>query len=89
MSHAWVTSAAIHLMNSDGTEERSLTDGNSLEVLQEAEDRRYDGCLIVEKHKYFLEGGSYDWHWLLTPDGEEVGPVREVGLFKELFIRRD
>lgn len=89
MSFAWVTSAAIHVMNSDGTEERFLTDGNSLEVLQETDDGEYNGYLIVEKHKYFLGGGSYDWHWLLTPDGEEVGPVREVELFKELFIRRD
>lgn len=91
MSSAWVTSAAIHVMNSDGTEEQFLTDGNSLEVLQEGEygDIRCEGYLIVEKHKYFIGGGSYDWHWLLTPDGEEVGPVREVELFKEMLSWED
>jgi hypothetical protein len=89
MSSAWVTSAAIHVMNSDGTEERFLTDGNSLEVLQETDDGEYNGYLIVEKHKYFLGGGSYDWHWLVTPDGEEVGPISEIGLFKELIGHRE
>jgi len=91
MSSAWVTSAAIHVMNSDGTEEQFLTDGNSLEVLQEDEygDIRCEGYLIVEKHKYFIGGGSYDWHWLLTPDGEEVGPVREIELFKEMLNWED
>jgi len=89
MSSAWVTSAAIHVMNSDGTEERFLTGGNSLEVLQETDDGEYNGYLIVEKHKYFLGGGSYDWHWLVTPDGEEVGPISNIGLFKELIGHRE
>ena len=72
-------------MNSDGRGERFLTDGNSLEVLQKSEDGGYDGYLIVKKHKYFFEGGSYDWYWLLTPDGEEVGPLKNVEFFKDLY----
>ena len=30
------------------------------------------------QHRYFLGGGSYDWYWLLRPDGKEVGPVGET-----------
>ena len=89
MSSAWATSLAIHVMNSDGTEEQFLTSGDSLEVLQEGEygDIRCEGYLIVEKHKYFLGGGSYDWHWLLSPDGKEVGPINDVELFKEMYVK--
>jgi len=37
----------------------------------------YKDCLLVQQHKYFVGGGSYDWFWLLRPDGKEVGPVGE------------
>ena len=47
------------------------------------------GCLIVRKHKYFLGCGSYDWYWLIDPQGREIGPIGEedgqVCLFKEMI----
>ena len=72
ITSAWVTSGAVHCINIDGTEEHFVTDGNTLLVVDRG---RYKGNLIVNKHKYFLLGGSYDWYWMVTPEGKEVGPV--------------
>lgn len=34
-----------------------------------------------------LGGGSYDWLWLLTPDGKEVGPIGEdEASFREMYV---
>jgi hypothetical protein len=39
---------------------------------------------MVQQHHYFVGGGSYDWYWLITPDGREVGPLGEaLELFRE------
>lgn len=35
------------------------------------------GRLVVQKHKYFFGGGSYDWYWLVGPDGENPKPLGE------------
>ena len=37
----------------------------------------YKDCLLVQQHRYFVGGGSYDWFWLVRPDGKELGPVGE------------
>lgn len=29
----------------------------------------------MEQHHYFIGGGSYDWLYVVTPNGEEVGPL--------------
>jgi len=52
----------------------------------------YAGCLLVNRHRYFLGGGSYDWVWLLTADGKEIGPVSDgseegVKMFKEMYVK--
>jgi hypothetical protein len=46
--------------------------GNRLHVVKRG---RYRDHLVVSLHKYFLTSGSYDWWWLITPAGEEIGPV--------------
>ena len=74
LSTAWVTSAAVHVVELPSGTERFLIPGNSLEVVPAG---RYAGHLLVAQHRYFLAGGSYDWVWLFTPDGREVGPVAE------------
>jgi hypothetical protein len=33
----------------------------------------YRDCLLVARHRYFIGGGTYNWFWLLRPDGKEVG----------------
>lgn len=83
LSAAWATSAAVHVIDLATKRERFVCAGNSLQVLRTGE---YRGHLIVEQHRYFLGGGSYDWHWLLRPDGSEVGPIGEdTEMFLETF----
>jgi hypothetical protein len=36
------------------------------------------GYFIVNEHRYFVPpGGTYDWYWLVTPDGKDNGPLGE------------
>jgi len=38
----------------------------------------------------FLGGGTYDWFWVLEPDGREVGPIGEdVTNFRELYLSEE
>jgi hypothetical protein len=71
---AWATSGAVHVVDTTNRKERYLFPGNNLKVVPAGE---YKDCLLVQQHKYFVGGGSYDWFWLLRPDGKEVGPVGE------------
>jgi hypothetical protein len=72
LSVAWVTSGAVHMIDLESGHDRFLCDGNSLEVIPRG---KYAGHLIVNQHRYFMGGGSYDWFWLLTPEGKEVAPI--------------
>jgi dipeptidyl aminopeptidase/acylaminoacyl peptidase len=71
---AWATSGAVHVVDTTNRKERYLFPGNDLKVVTSGE---YKDCLLVQQHRYFIGGGSYDWFWLLRPDGKEVGPVGE------------
>jgi hypothetical protein len=83
---AWATSDAIHMVDLETRKEQFVTDGNALQVVPSGE---YKDHLLVTKHKYFIGGGSYDWVWLVTPDGKEVGPVGENAKnFKETYLEK-
>jgi hypothetical protein len=42
--------------------------------------------LVVLKHKYIAGGGSYNWYWLVKPDGKEIDPVGEsVAYFSKYY----
>lgn len=71
---AWATSGAVHVVDTTNRKERYLFPGNNLKLVAAGE---YKGCLLVQQHRYFIGGGSYDWFWLLRADGKEVGPVGE------------
>jgi WD40 repeat protein len=71
---AWATSGAVHVVDTTNRKERYLFAGNNLKVVPSGE---YKDCLLVQQHRYFVGGGSYDWFWLLRADGKEVGPVGE------------
>ena len=75
MGAAWATSGAVHAVDVATGEARYVGPGNSLWVVPRG---TYEGHLVVSQHRYFIGGGSYDWFWLLTPDGREVGPVGET-----------
>jgi len=88
LSSAWVTSGAVHVVDLATGAERYVCPGNSLEVVPRGE---YAGHLVVSQHRYFVGGsGSYDWLWLVTPDGRDVGPIGEEGnleQFRETYAR--
>lgn len=75
MSMAWATSSAIHKVDLATRQPVFITDGNSLDIVPVGTDK---GKLIVQKHKYFAAGGTYDFYWLLTPDGKELNPVGDT-----------
>jgi hypothetical protein len=83
LSPAWATSSAVHAVEVATGRERYVTPGNSLAVVPRG---RYRGYLIVQQHRYFLGGGSYDWTWLLTPGGHDVGPIGETEAGVEEFL---
>ena len=58
----------------DSGERRYVTYGSLLGIIPRGE---YANHLLVSQHRYFLAGGSYDWIWLIAPDGTEVGPVTD------------
>jgi hypothetical protein len=72
LSSAWVTSDAVHAVRLANLQERFVTAGNSLEVVPAG---KYAGDLIVNQHRYWLASGSYNWFWLISPAGEDLGPI--------------
>jgi hypothetical protein len=78
LSPAWTTSSALHAFDLTGRTARYVMPANDLLVLSwcTAEDLR--DALIVQQHRYFRFGGSYDWYWLYDRSGvKEIGPVGE------------
>lgn len=73
-SQPWATECALHAINLETGELRYIAPGELKRVVPRG---IYANHLLVQQHRYFLGGGSYDWVWLLTPDGQEVGPVTD------------
>jgi len=86
ISSAWVVSGALHAVNLRTGRERFVAAANTVEVVPSGE---YAGHLIVQQHRYFMGNGSYDWYWLIDPQGREIGPVGEtleqVAVFKSTY----
>jgi hypothetical protein len=72
-SAAWAVSAAVHVYDLDAGRESFVAPGWLAEVVQKG---RYAGNLLVGQHRYFLAGGSFDWLYLMSPAGREIGPVQ-------------
>jgi dipeptidyl aminopeptidase/acylaminoacyl peptidase len=85
MSENWATSGALHVVDTTNGKEHFICPALDFEVVPSGEYRDY---LLVQQHRYFLGGGSYDWFWLLRPDGKEVGPVGEdAENFKATYLK--
>ena len=83
---AYATSGAVHVVDTTKRKEHFVMAGNSVEVVPSGD---YRDCLLVEQHRYFIGGGSYDWIWLFKPDGKEVGPVGEdAENFKATYVEK-
>lgn len=75
MTSAWTTSGALHGVNIDGRHQHYITPANSFEVITKG---TYKDYFIVNQHRYFIPpGGSYDWYWLISPDGKDEGAIGE------------
>ncbi|WP_264500926.1 TolB family protein [Luteolibacter flavescens] len=80
---AWATSGAVHVVDTTNRKVRFIVPGDGLHVMHTGEYRDH---LLLSQHRYFLGGGSYDWIWLFSPEGKEIGPVGEdVTGFMELY----
>ena len=82
VSAGGATDAPILKVNVATHQVTEIAWGHTVKVLREGASQ---GCLVVDKHKYFVEGGSYDWYWLLSPNGEEIGPIGDEGQQVEQF----
>ena len=72
---AWATSDAIHALNIATKKVSYVTYGEiSCVVL----GGQYQGDLVVEQHKYFVQGGSYNDLSLYNPSGHEIGLVSQT-----------
>ena len=74
---AWATSGATHVIDLGTGQQRLFLAGDLLKVLSTCSDDQYRDDVIVRQHRYFVFGGSYDWYWLFSPDGQELGPLGE------------
>lgn len=77
LSPGWATSGALHVYDMRTHDEHFVLPANDLLVLNFCRDK-YKDDLVVQSHRYFLFGGSYDWYWLYDPTGKkELGPLGE------------
>lgn len=84
VSDAWATSGAVHVVDTTNGKEHFVCAGGDLEVVPRGE---YKDCLLVQQHRYFIGGGTYDWYWLFRSNGKEVGPVGEdTENFKATYV---
>ena len=74
--YAWATSDAIHKYDLITKSEKFVSAGNSLFLIPNG---KYKDYLLIQKHKYYNNGGSYDYTWLLNGDGKEIREIGEVG----------
>ena len=86
LSEAWTTSGALHVVDTTNGKEHFVCPAAEFGVVQSGE---YRDDLLVQQHRYFIGGGSYDWFWLLKRDGKEVGPVGEdTDNFKATYFKQ-
>jgi hypothetical protein len=84
LSAAWATSNALHVLNLSTGKEHFITDADDVLVMGKG---KFATHLIVMKHKYFKQGGSFNYYWLMTPKGKEIKMVGKDREQAERFIR--
>lgn len=79
LAPAWATSAALHALDTVTGVERFVLPANDVLVLSTCTLPEYRDHLVVQQHRYYVFGGSYDWYWVFDPAGKrELGPVGEA-----------
>lgn len=66
------TSGSVQLTTVQGGGCRFVAAANAVQPVRAGE---YRDDLVLNQHRYFLAGGSYDWYWLFTIEGREIGVV--------------
>jgi len=74
LSGAWVTSSAVYALDLKTLKMQFIIDGNDLAIIKSGD---YKNHIIIDRHQYFVDGGSYDYSWLVSPDGKVIGQVRD------------
>lgn len=81
---AWATDNAIHVLDLKTGKEKFVVAGSSFGLVT-CTDSPYSNHIIASQHRYYIQGGSYDWYYLFKPDGTEVGTFgEEPSSFAEL-----
>ena len=83
---AWATSGALHEYDLTTNRERYIMPSNGFRILTNCAMREYRDHLVVNQHRYFVFGGSYDWFYLFSADGkrelgaigEDAGPIEDA-----------
>jgi hypothetical protein len=74
----WVVSAALHRYDTRTKALAFVMDANDVIVLNDCKKPENRDNLVVNRHRYFVAGGSYDWYWLFDSAGKkEKGPLGE------------
>lgn len=76
----WATSSAIHALDITSHKTTFVTDGSLVCVVKTGE---YQDKLIVQQHKYFVQGGAYDYLYLYEPTGKQIGLVAGENVTKD------
>ena len=85
LSPAWTTSGALHALSLDSRATRYVIPANTYAVLSWCTSKKLADAIVVEQHRYFELGGSFDWYWLFDPTGRtEIGPVGEFDSIEDL-----
>lgn len=82
-TRAWMTSKAIHVVDRKTLVHKFVCPGSLLKVVPRG---KYAGYLIIAQHRYYPQGGSYDWVYLFTPSGKEVFPIGDSFREKDSVI---
>jgi hypothetical protein len=88
LSPGWTTSGALHVYDFDKKTVNFVAPANALIVLNFCAGKHRD-ALVLNQHRYFLGGGSYDWYWLYDPSGrKEIGPVGDDSAKPEEIVEK-
>jgi hypothetical protein len=71
---AWATSDAVHSLDIATKRVSYVTDGRIACVVLGGQ---YQGDLVVEQHRYFIQGGSHDDLYLYDAAGKQIGLVSQ------------
>jgi hypothetical protein len=85
---AWATSGALHVYDFRAGKEHFVIDSNGTQVLAKCKEPDYRDKLIVVRHEYFVFGGSYDWPWLISPEGKAIGLIGGDGVDVDAIVKQ-